>query len=149
MAEDVYQFIKLLNIKKPIVYGFSDGAIIGIILASEHPELLSKLILSGASLSPESTKEGAMKFFKFWSHIDRSDKMQIMLREPNITDEMLKKIEIPTFVTAGSKDLIKEEHTRHLAEVLPDSQLKIFEGESHTSYISNSTKIAKYILDII
>lgn len=148
MAEDVYQFITKLNIEKPVLYGFSDGAIIGIILAYEHPSLLDKLILSGASLSPESTKETAMKFFKLWSHIDRSDKMQIMMREPHITDEMLSSIDIPCFVTAGSKDLIKEDHTRHLARTLPNSQLKIFEGESHSSYIRNSTKIAEYILEV-
>ncbi len=147
MAEDVFQFITKLGIEKPIVYGFSDGAIIGIILASEHQELVKALILSGASLSPESTKDNAMKFFKLWSHIDRSDKMKIMMREPNITDEMLKKIEIPCFVTAGSRDLIKEEHTRHLAETLPNAKLKIFQGESHSSYINRSTKIARYILE--
>ncbi|MBR1763269.1 MAG: alpha/beta hydrolase [Eubacterium sp.] len=147
MAEDVFQFITKLGIEKPIVYGFSDGAIIGIILAAEHQELVKALILSGASLSPESTKDNAMKFFKLWSHIDRSDKMKIMMREPNITDEMLKKIEIPCFVTAGSRDLIKEEHTRHLAETLPNAKLKIFQGESHSSYINRSTKIARYILE--
>ena len=149
MAEDVYRFITELNIEKPVLYGFSDGAIIGIILAYEHPGLLDKLILSGASLSPESTKDGAMKFFKLWSHIDRSDKMQIMMREPHITDEMLGSIDIPCFVTAGSKDLIKEEHTRHLAAALPDARLRIFAGESHSSYIRNSTKIAEYILEVL
>ena len=149
MAEDVFRFITKLNIEKPIVYGFSDGAIIGIYLAYEHPGLVNKLILSGASLSPESTKERAMKFFKLWSHIDRSDKMQIMMREPDITDEMLKSIDVPCFVTAGSNDLIKESHTKHLAEMLPNSKLTIFEGESHSSYIRNSTKIANYILENI
>ncbi|MBQ9531118.1 MAG: alpha/beta hydrolase [Eubacterium sp.] len=149
MAQDVYEFITDLNIENPIVYGFSDGAIIGIYLASEHPGLVKTLILSGASLSPDSTKDRAMKFFKLWSHIDRSDKMKIMMREPDITDEMLKKIDIPCFVTAGSRDLIKEDHTRHLAETLPNSKLKIFDGESHSSYINRSTKIAEYILDSV
>ena len=147
MAQDVYEFITKLNIESPIVYGFSDGAIIGIYLAYEHPGLVKTLILSGASLSPKSTKDRAMKFFVFWSHIDRSDKMKIMMREPNITDEMLKSITIPCYVTAGTKDLIKEEHTKHLAETLPNSTLKIFEGESHSSYINRSTKIAEYILE--
>ncbi|MBR4242239.1 MAG: alpha/beta hydrolase [Eubacterium sp.] len=148
MAQDVYEFITKLDKKNPIIYGFSDGAIIGIYLAYAHPGLVKTLILSGASLSPESTKDGAMKFFKFWSHIDRSDKMKIMMREPDITDEMLKSIDIPCFVTAGSRDLIKEEHTRHLVQTLPDASLKIFDGESHSSYINRSTKIADYILSL-
>lgn len=149
MAEDFYQFITKLGIEKPIFYGFSDGGIIGILLASQHPDLLSKLIISGASLSPESTKELPMKFFKFWSHIDRSDKMQIMMREPNITDDILKAITVPTYVTCGTRDLIKQSHTDHLAETIPNSTLKVFNGESHSSYIVNSPKIANYLLEIL
>lgn len=33
MCDDVIQFIKKLNIDKPILYGFSDGGIIGILVA--------------------------------------------------------------------------------------------------------------------
>lgn len=149
MAQDFYEFITKLEIEKPIFYGFSDGGIIGILLASQHPELLSKLVISGASLSPESTKEGPMKFFKLWSHIDRSDKMQIMMREPNITDDILKAITVPTYVTCGTKDLIKQSHTDHIAETIPNATLKIFEGKSHSNYINNSPIIADYLLEIL
>lgn len=148
MADDVYQFICKLKIEKPIFYGFSDGGIIGLILASKYPDLFSKLIVSGASLSPESTKEFPMKFFKFWSYIDRSDKMQIIMREPNITDDMLERISVPTYVTCGTRDLIKQSHSNHIAEKIKDSKLKIFNGESHSSYISNSRKIADYIISV-
>ena len=149
MAQDMYEFITNLEIEKPIFYGFSDGGIIGIILASQHPDLLSKLVISGASLSPESTKEAPMKFFKLWSHIDRSDKMQIMMREPNITDNMLKAITVPTFVTCGTNDLIKQSHTDHIAQTIPNATLKIFDGKSHSNYINNSPIIANYLMEIL
>lgn len=149
MAQDMFEFITKLGIEKPIFYGFSDGGIIGILLASSHPDLLSKLVISGASLSPESTKEGPMKFFKLWSHIDRSDKMQIMMREPNITDDILKAITVPTYVTCGTKDLIKQSHTDHIAKTIPNATLKIFEGKSHSNYINNSPIIANYLLEIL
>lgn len=149
MAEDMYQFITRLNLDKPIFYGFSDGGIVGILLASEHPDLLSKLVVSGASLNPDSTKELPMKFFKLWSHIDRSDKMQIMMREPNITDEILSSITVPTYVTCGTKDLIKQSHTDHIVEMIPNATLKIFEGKSHSNYINNSPIIANYLLEIL
>lgn len=149
MAQDMYEFITNLEIEKPIFYGFSDGGIIGIILASQHPDLLSKLVISGASLNPDSTKELPMKFFKLWSHIDRSDKMQIMMREPNITDDMLKAITVPTFVTCGTNDLIKQSHTDHIAQTIPNATLKIFEGKSHSNYINNSPIIANYLMEIL
>ena len=149
MAEDMVQFIMALGLEKPVFYGFSDGGIIGLILASTHPDLLSALIVSGASLNPDSTKELPMKFFKLWSHVDRSDKMRIMLREPDITDDMLRSIAVPAFVTAGEKDVIKESHTRHIAETIPGASLKIFPGAGHTGYIMRSRKIADYILSVI
>ncbi|MBQ6265929.1 MAG: alpha/beta hydrolase [Clostridia bacterium] len=149
MAEDMFRFIEALGIEKPVFYGFSDGGIIGLILACNHPGLLSSLIVSGASLNPGSTKDLPMKFFKLWSRFDRSDKMRIMMREPDITDEMLSKITVPTFVTAGEKDVIKLSHTRHIADTVPGAQLKIFEKAGHSGYIMNSTKIADYILSVI
>lgn len=149
MAEDMVQFITALGLEKPVFYGFSDGGIIGLILASAHPDLLSALIVSGASLNPDSTKDLPMKFFKLWSRVDRSDKMRIMMREPNITDEMLQAIRVPTFVTAGEKDVIKEEHTRHIAETVPGAKLKIFAKAGHSGYIMNSTRIAEFILSVV
>ena len=149
MAEDMYRFITALELEKPVFYGFSDGGIIGLLLASDHPDLLSALIVSGASLRPDSTKDLPMRFFKFWSHVDRSDKMQIMMREPDITDEILGRIRVPTFVTAGEKDVIKLSHTEHIANTVPGAQLKIFQKAGHTGYIVNSTKIADYILSVI
>ncbi len=149
MAEDMRAFITALGLQKPVFYGFSDGGVTGLILASRCPELLSALIVSGASLRPDSTKDLPLRFFRLWSHVDRSDKMRIMLREPDITDEMLGAVSVPTFVTAGERDLIKEAHTRHIAAAVPGAQLKIFPKTGHTGYIVNSTKIAEYILSVL
>jgi pimeloyl-ACP methyl ester carboxylesterase len=149
MAEDMRQFILALGLQKPAFYGFSDGGIVGLLLASGWPDLLSALIVSGASLRPDSTKDLPLRFFRLWSHVDRSDKMRIMLREPDITDEMLQAIRVPTFVTAGERDVIKEAHTRHIAETVPGARLRIFEKAGHTGYIMNCTKIADYILSVI
>lgn len=149
MAEDMAEFIKALGLEKPVFYGFSDGGIIGLILAYRYPDMLSALIVSGASLNPDSTKDLPMKFFKLWSHVDRSDKMQIMMREPDITDEILSGIRVPTFVTAGERDVIKLSHTQHIAQTIPGASLMIFPKTGHTGYIMNSDKIAHYILSVI
>ena len=149
MAEDMAQFITELGLEKPVFYGFSDGGITGLLLAARYPELLSALIVSGASLRPDSTKDLPLRFFKLWSHIDRSDKMRIMLREPDITDEILQSIRVPVFVTAGERDVIKPDHTRHIADTVPGAQLKIFANAGHTGYIVNSNRIADYILSVV
>ena len=149
MAEDMRAFITALGLEKPVFYGFSDGGITGLILAARCPDLLGALVVSGASLRPDSTKDLPLRFFRLWSHVDRSDKMRIMLREPDLTDELLSSIRVPTFVTAGEKDVIKESHTRHIAATVPGASLKIFPKAGHSGYIMNSTKIAEYILSVI
>ena len=56
MCDDIIDFIKKLKIKKPILYGFSDGGIIGLLLAIKNSKILSKLIVSGANLDPKGFK---------------------------------------------------------------------------------------------
>ena len=53
MCDDIIEFIKKLIIDKPILYGFSDGGIIGLLVAIKEPTLLSKLIVSGANITPD------------------------------------------------------------------------------------------------
>ena len=70
-----------------------------------------------------------------------------MLTEPDIKKEDLEKINIPVLVLAGDKDLVLEEDTRFIARNIPYATLKILKGESHTSYIVHSEKIAHEILN--
>lgn len=146
MAEDVRLFIEALNLEAPVLYGFSDGGIIGLILASRYPKLLSRLIVSGASLNPNSTTPGWIRLFKIIYKLSKDPKMKLMLSEPDITAEMLSKIEIPVAVLAGERDMIIESHTRALAEGIPSSTLEILPGEKHGSYIIRKEKIAHLIL---
>lgn len=148
MVQDMYDFITELKIEKPIFYGFSDGGIIGLMLASKYPDLLSKLIISGASTSPESTKSIPMFFFKVGAFFFPTDKMKLMLREPQIKDEQLKSIKIPTFVTCGTHDLIKQYHSEHISKTIPNAKLKIFEGKGHSGYIIYKKTIADYIIEV-
>lgn len=147
MADDMYCFITQLNIKDPIFYGFSDGGIIGLILASAHPDILSALIISGANLTPSGVKSGFLLSCKAAYFFTRSEKIRLMLKEPHITDKMLKNISVPTFVTCGSKDIVKLSETKHISETIKNAALKVFDGESHGSYICKSDKIAKYIIE--
>ena len=93
---------------------------------------------------------------KLWTaHNDLKTGQPLIFCDPEngwheiITDDMLKSICVPTFVTAGEKDVIKPEHTRHIAETVPGAVLKIYPKTGHSGYIMNSTRIADYILSAL
>ena len=141
MAVDMIEFIKKLKIDKPIVYGFSDGGIIGLLVAIKQPKLLSKLIISGANLNPNGMSKSMLIISKIGYFITRNKLFKMMIKEPNISRKDLEKIEIPTYVLAGEKDVIMEEHTRLIAENIKNSKLEIIPKENHSSYIVHSEKI--------
>ena len=141
MAEDVIAFIEELKIEKPVFYGFSDGGNVGLLIAVKRPELLSELIISGANLNPRGMAAKDLFLMKL-GYIFHKDKLvRMMLKEPDITTEDLEKIVIPTHVVAGEKDVIREKHTRFIAEHIKGSTLLILPGETHGSYIVHSEKI--------
>ena len=141
MAEDIIQFIQVLQINQPILYGFSDGGILGLIIASKHPTLLSKLIISGANVTPDGLKRKYIKLFRFIYFITKSSNFNLMLTQPNISEEELAKITTETIILAGSKDLIEEKHTKYIAKCIKNSKLQIINGEGHESYVVNTPKL--------
>jgi len=141
MMEDTAEFIQKLDIQSPALFGFSDGGIIGILLAAKYPQMLSKLIIAGANTNPNGIKPLTLAAMKAVYFFTRSQQFKMMLTKPNIPNAELQKIETPTLVLAGSKDLIREQHTRMIAENIKNSTLKILDGEDHTSYVLHSKKL--------
>lgn len=149
IAEDIYGFIKELNILKPVVYGFSDGGIVGLIIAVKYPDLLSKLVVSGVNINPKGLRVLFAVSARVRYFFTKSEKYRLMLEEPNLTAEELAKISVPTFVTAGQLDCIKTSHTKYIAAHIRNCSLKIFKGEFHGSYVMHSQKIAKYLICVL
>ncbi len=145
MADDIAELITSLEIERPAIFGFSDGGIIGILLALHYPKLVSKLIVSGVNLNPHGLKQTCL--FKIKQHYRKTNSPleRMMLEEPQIDPLSLAKIQIPVLVTAGSKDIVKPAHTKLIADKLPFSQLEILQEEDHGSYIIHSSKLFPYI----
>jgi len=141
IMEDVAEFIRVLEIDKPILYGFSDGGIIGLLLAISYPEMLDKLIISGANLNPDGIKKSVFTVMRAAYFITRSKKLKMMLTQPDITEEQLSTIVTPTLILAGRHDVVKEEHTRFIASCIEGSELRILAGESHASYVLDNEKL--------
>ena len=149
MCEDIAGFIKKKHLEKPILYGFSDGGIIGLLLASKYPEMLSKLAVSGANCKPSGLQDKFIADITAEYEVTHSPLLFMMMTQPDITPSMLHRIKIPVLMTAGEFDLVKETHTYAIAKQLVNSQVIILKGESHDSYTLNTTKLYDVISPFI
>ena len=141
MAADLIAFIKRLKLEKPIFYGFSDGGIIGLLIAMREPGLLSELIISGANLNPGGLRWPTRLQIRLSSLLGGGKLWKLMDREPAISPYALQTITVPVHVLAGERDVVKPAHTRLIADSIQNNTLRILPGETHGSYIVHSEKL--------
>ena len=144
MAQDMIAFMTELDLNDVAFYGFSDGGIVGLLAAMECGRI-TNLIVSGANITTKGCKAWFRLFIKALGTFKRDPFFELMEKEPNIPPEQLAAIRVPTLVTAGSKDLIREDETRLIAKSIPGAKLMILEGEGHGTYIVHKTKIAELL----
>ena len=144
--EDLKGFIDALSIRKPIICGFSDGAITALMLAYAYPDIPLAIVSSGANTAPDGLIKEMRDEIRKGYEDTGNPLLRLMLEEPSITEEELNKIACPVLVTAGEHDAVRQEDTKLIARSIPRSRLLILSGEDHASYIAGSEKIAGIIL---
>lgn len=145
MCDDYLAFIASLHIEKPIFYGFSDGGIIGLLMAIKKPDVFSQLIVSGANTTPAGLLNHLSCYYALRNFFIPDPLIKLMLAEPNITNESLQSIRVKTVILVGEKDVIKRRHSLNIAKNIPGAQLVILPHETHGSYIVNSPRLAKIL----
>jgi len=141
MADDIIKFINKLHITKPILYGFSDGGIVGLLVAIKEPNLLSRLIISGANISPDAVSKKFIILSKIAYFFTKNKLIKMMIDEPNIPVADLNKIKIQVHILVGENDVISLEHTELIKDNIKNSTLEILKDEDHGSYIIHSEKL--------
>ncbi|MBR5631228.1 MAG: alpha/beta hydrolase [Bacteroidales bacterium] len=140
-AEDLHDFMDEKGIAKAILLGFSDGGNIALTFALKYPERVERMIVDGANLFPRGVKplyqwpiEIGYRIAKLFAK--KSDKAKqnaemlgLMVNEPHIDPVELARLTMPVLVVAGTKDMIKESHTRLIHNSLPNAQLAILDGD--------------------
>ena len=139
-ADDLLGFMDAHHIEKAHLLGFSDGGNIAMVFAIQYPDRVNRLILNGANLSAEGVKrttqipiEIGYKIAKKFSEKSDSARLNtemlgLMVNEPNVRPEELTGIQARTLVIAGTRDMIKEEHTRLIAASIPNANLVFIKG---------------------
>ena len=150
-AEDLKEFLDHRGLRRIILLGFSDGGNVALIFALKYPGYVDRLILNGANLNPFGMKPSVLADVareyvgvvgKLWQqgkqekNIRKKELLSLMLYEPWIRPELLRRLKMPVLVVAGSNDMIRECHTRQIARSLPNAKLRILEG---THFIAAET----------
>ncbi len=151
-ADDLKEFLDTMGIEKAVLVGYSDGGNIAMIFAKKYLNRVSGLVLNGANAFPKGllphVYNSMLRDYKKAKRLlrkspsnqklrDNLDLLNLMIKEPDITPEQLKKMNVPSLVLVGSHDVIAREHTQMIADSLPASRLKVVEG-GHGIVKSNS-----------
>ena len=139
-AEDLRAFMDEQNIDSAHILGFSDGGNIALSFALKYPQRVRKLILNGANLDPLGVKLHVQIPIVLGYHLARlfagkrpeaRKKMELlglMVNEPRFAPQDLRRLELPALVIAGDRDMIRDRHTRLIADSLPNARLAILKG---------------------
>ncbi len=151
MAEDTAELMSQLKIGSAYVLGHSDGGIVGLDLAINHPGLVKKLAIAGANFSPpppakpgavEMTADDIPKFIRepyerlspdgaahwpvLFARVQRMWQTQ-----PNFSHAQLGGIVTPTLVIAGDHDFASPEYTVEMWRSIPGAELWIAPNSTH------------------
>ncbi len=140
-AEDLRGFLDERGIDRAHLLGFSDGGNIAMVFALRYPERVGKLILNGANLNAGGVRRSVQIPIEIGYRIVRrfaaksdgaranAELLGLMVHEPNVPAESLSGIKAKTLVLAGTRDMIKEEHIRLIAEHIAGSELALLAGD--------------------
>jgi pimeloyl-ACP methyl ester carboxylesterase len=156
MASDVIALMDYLKIEKAAIVGWSDGAILGLDIAINHPERLTKLFAFAANSDPSGVKDIAQSAV-FNAYIARAEKeyeklsatpneyksfldqiSKMWATQPNWTADQLKSIKVPTWIVDADHDeAIKRENTLFMADNIPGAGLLLQPQVSHFSFLQD------------
>ena len=167
MASDVMGAMDSLGIDKAAVVGWSDGGNIGLDLAINNPDRLTKVFALGANYQTSGIRPTAFQDALVGAYVGHaaaqyarisptpdaweafSAKVVAMFgSQPVHTDEQLAGIAIPFMIAAGVyEEAIDEGHTKRMAELIPEARLLLIDNASHFAHWQQVEVVNKAILD--
>ncbi len=159
MADDEAALLDALHIDSAYVLGWSDGGIIGLLLAIRHPERVIKLVSTGANLWPDSTAivpsvwqqdklyYDDSKSKNFTTEEEKNDWKLFLLDwfQPHIPLSALHKIQCPSLIIGGDHDVIRTDHTVLIYENIPHACLWIVPNSGHATLIEHKDEFNKTV----
>ena len=168
MASDVLALMDFLKIPKAAIVGWSDGAIIGLDIALNHPERLTKLFAFAANSDPSGVSDITSSPV-FNAFIARAEKeyetlsptpteyqsflaqvQKMWETQPNWTADDLGRIAVPVWIVDADHDeAIKRENIEFMAANVPNAGLLLQPEVSHFSFIQDPEQFTSDVLHFL
>jgi pimeloyl-ACP methyl ester carboxylesterase len=160
MQSDVVAVMDTLRLKKVSFVGWSDGAIISLIMAMKNPERVNRVYAFGANMNTDAIVSGAFtspmlsevaaRLAKDYARISPTPNqfgtlhqaVETMQRnEPNYTTKELAPIRVSKIAIADGdhEEFITRAHTDYLTATIPGAKLIILPNVSHFAPWQDST----------
>ena len=169
MASDVLALMDYLKIDKASIVGWSDGGIIGIDIAINHPERLNRLFAFGANTNVAGLRPDIDKSAVFNKYIEVAGEdykrlsktpteydafvkqiSEMWATQPDYKPEQLAKIPVPVAIADGEHDeAIRQEHDVEMAKAIPGAKLVILPGVSHFAFLQKPDLFNQAVLDFL
>ena len=153
--DDLIGFMDEKGIRKAHLLGFSDGANIALLLALSYPERVGKLILNGGTIFPMGLKPKVLnQIIKEWNIakkknlLRQEELLRLMVMEPRLRWEDLRRVEAECLVVVGSEDVIRASHSKRMAAFLKRATFEEIEG-GHDIAFSNSGAFNEKVLSFL
>lgn len=137
MASDINALLNQIHVDSAFIWGQSDGAILGLIMAMDYPAKVKRVIAYGVNTVPDSSAVYGWAVTAVNKTIATSKdakevKLYTMMRDfPNIPYEKLHTITAPCLIMGGDRDVIRPEHLVKIYQNIRNSQLCIMPGSTH------------------
>ena len=168
MAEDVIAVLDHLKISRAAVIGWSDGAIVGLDLAMHHGDRVDGVLAFAGNLDPSGTRKprDPALLTRYYARCNREQEAlqpdrkartaaraalrAMWKREPRYRDADARAIATPLVVVAAEHDeLIRPEHARAIAALVPGARLVTLRGVSHFAMWQDPEQFNRVALEFL
>jgi pimeloyl-ACP methyl ester carboxylesterase len=172
MAQHTIAFMEALGIEAAHLVGWSDGALVGLLVALRRPKLVRKLVwidqyvtLDGApdgilpflaGMSVDTVPPFAVEMYRAFSP-DGPDHFGVVIdklrtlwvSETGVDLADLEHVTAPTLILAADGGGMTLEHVAAVRRALPDTQLAIVPGTSHGLVMEKPHVVNQLIIDFL
>lgn len=173
MAQDTISFLKAVGLTSAHFVGWSDGALVALLVALRRPDFVRRLVMIGQPINFDGLPPEARALMELEKMPDMLPPMlrdlyaavspdgpdhwdvvvdklwQLYRKEPNIPLGELANVAAPTLVIIADHDFATVEHAEAMQRALPDGRMEVVPDATHGLPMEKPDVVARLVLDFL